>query len=183
MNRIETSRLILRTPTENDAKLFANYRMKNREIHAPLEPKRNEDYYTERYWSSVLRDSLKAEGDQYRFAVFEKASGELVGMANLWDVVRHAIQSANLGYSIDHGKVGTGYATEAAKAVVEFGFRTANLHRIEACVLPHNAASIRVLEKCGFRRVGALRQSLKLQSGWADHDLYEILEQDLDQTT
>jgi len=54
--------------------------------------------------------------------------------------------------------VGHGYATEAARAIVAFGFDTLGLHRIAATCVADNAASAHVLEKIGFRREGRLRE-------------------------
>ncbi len=60
--------------------------------------------------------------------------------------------------------------------MIQFGFKTLKLHRIEAGCAVENHASIKVLEKAGMIREGRGRQILPLKSGWADNFEYAILE-------
>ena len=71
-----------------------------------------------------------------------------------------------------------GYATEALKEILRFGFDQLNLHRIEAGCAVENVASIKVLEKAGMQREGRKRQVLPLKSGWSDNFEYAILAAD-----
>jgi ribosomal-protein-alanine N-acetyltransferase len=66
----------------------------------------------------------------------------------------------------------------AVRAVVGFGFETLNLNRIEAACLPHNNASIGLLEKVGFRREGYARRYLCIDGRWQDHLLYGLVRDD-----
>jgi RimJ/RimL family protein N-acetyltransferase len=68
---------------------------------------------------------------------------------------------AELGYWLAAATWGHGIATEAVRALVDFGFRELALARIFAHVLDGNAASMRVLEKLGLEREGLLRQHLR----------------------
>ena len=64
---------------------------------------------------------------------------------------------------------GRGGMTRAVRALTPFAFGTLHLHRLEAACLPHNGASMRLLEKVGFRRVGVLRQYwLGPEGEWRD---------------
>ncbi len=173
---LSTARLILRTPVVADAARFAAYRVRNQESHGWTEPARDEDYFTIGYWKRALEPlSRRAQEDQeYRFAAFlRERPDQLVGLVNLYNVTRSHMQSALLGYSVDVEMVGRGIATEGVGAVVGWAFAEADLMRLEACVLPENLASVRVLQKTGFERVGLMHKSLKLGSGWRDHDLYD----------
>jgi RimJ/RimL family protein N-acetyltransferase len=71
-----------------------------------------------------------------------------------------------------------GFASESLKAVIDFGFDTLKLHRIEAGCAVANMGSIKVLEKAGMIREGRGRQLLPLKSGWSDNFEYSILETD-----
>jgi RimJ/RimL family protein N-acetyltransferase len=68
--------------------------------------------------------------------------------------------SAELGYVFRRDAWGRGYATEAARALVEFGFRQAGLHRIFALCFPPNTAYARVMEKLGIQYEGTLREAI-----------------------
>jgi ribosomal-protein-alanine N-acetyltransferase len=80
-----------------------------------------------------------------------------------------------LWYTLRRDLWGRGYTTEAAHALVAFGFRELGLHRIWADCDPGNIGSYRVLEKLGLRREGHLREHLWIKDGWADSYIYAIL--------
>ena len=86
------------------------------------------------------------------FAISHKQEEKVVGLIdlNLTDDAR----SAEMGYALSPEVWGRGIASEAAKAVIEWGFKKANLDVIDARALVVNRASCRVLQKAGFRRVG-----------------------------
>ena len=94
----------------------------------------------------------RAAGREQAFAVIHEAEG-LVGVCSLIDISRIS-GSAELGYWIGPPFWGRGYATQACRLVVEFGFDTLALRRLIARPLARNAASIRVLEKLQFRTLG-----------------------------
>ena len=73
---------------------------------------------------------------------------------------------------------GRGYMSRAVRAAAHFAFGTLRLHRLEAACLPHNDASIRVLESVGFQREGYARSYLRINGRWQDHILYALLESD-----
>jgi ribosomal-protein-alanine N-acetyltransferase len=59
--------------------------------------------------------------------------------------------------------------TLAIKQTVDFAFNTLSLHRIEANVMPHNIASLKVLEKNNFNKEGLAKKYLKINGKWEDH--------------
>ena len=85
---------------------------------------------------------------------------------------------AEVWYKIHSDYWRKGYATEALKAIIDFGFDALKLHRIEAGCAVENIGSIKVLEKSGMLREGRLRQILPLKTGWSDNFQYSILETD-----
>ena len=66
---------------------------------------------------------------------------------------------ADIGFELAPEYWGRGYATEAARAIVDFGFRELELHRISSWCIADNAASARVLERVGLRPEGRLRRN------------------------
>ena len=86
---------------------------------------------------------------------------------------------ASLGYWLGQPHVGLGYMTDAVAAAVSYTIYGLRLHRIEAATLPDNAASIRVLERNGFRREGYANRFLKINGAWRDHVLFGLVAEDL----
>ena len=108
----------------------------------------------------------------------ELTDGTLVGRVALNHVSRGAWQNANLGYFVDRDHGGRGIATEAVRLTLVFAFGTLALHRVQAAVMPGNAASIRVVEKNGFRREGLARRFLEINGRWEDHLLFALTSED-----
>ena len=98
----------------------------------------------------------------------------ILGRVALAGVLRGAFQNAYLGYWIDAGQQKRGLMTEAVEAATSFAFAGAGLHRVQAAVMPRNQASLRVLEKVGYRREGFAEKYLCIAGTWEDHWLYAI---------
>ena len=109
----------------------------------------------------------------HRFAIMTKTSSELCGGIGIHSDARQP--RAEMGYWIGRIFWGNGYATEAAHALVKFGFESLSLQRIGAMHFPRNAASQRVLEKIGMKREGLLRQYAKKNGRFEDLIVYSVL--------
>lgn len=81
----------------------------------------------------------------------------------------------NLAYLIDPDHRGEGYATNAARALVRYGFHELGLNRIEAKALALNGGSRRVLEKLGFTVEGRRRESVIFYGEYVDEIYYGLL--------
>jgi len=115
-----------------------------------------------------------ARGTGVTFGIFEGGSGEFVGCVGLGCEEEHF--RAELGYWIGVPYWGRGYATEAARQVVAFGFASFRLHRIDSRHFASNPASGRVLEKIGMRREGRRREAFfKAGRGFEDSVEYGLL--------
>jgi len=112
---------------------------------------------------------------RFQFAITLRAGGWLIGSCGIRKETATA-QQADLGYEIAPSHWGHGYATEAARAVLAFGFNDLELHRIQAFCLAENAASGRVLEKLGMQREGRLREHRWMKGHWWDTLAYGILQ-------
>jgi ribosomal-protein-alanine N-acetyltransferase len=102
-----------------------------------------------------------AAKEMIRWAIQPLGHGEAIGTVGLVRV-NHEHHRGELGYDLARRWWGQGLAPEAAAAVVAWGFAVMGLHRIEAGTLPGNDASVRVLEKLGFREEDTLRDYLRL---------------------
>lgn len=117
-----------------------------------------------------------AGGKSAVFAITSRAGGALLGAMGLHVAPAHA--SAELGYWIGEPYWGRGYATEAGRAVLEFGFTTLGLHRIHAHHMLRNPQSGRVMEKLGMRFEGILRHAIRKWDTFEDVAQYAILATD-----
>jgi RimJ/RimL family protein N-acetyltransferase len=114
---------------------------------------------------------------RYNFAVVLRSEDAFIGMCFLSIGSRAGEpRQADLGYLLDRRYWGQGYATEATRAVLDFGFRKLDLHRVYATCRPANVASSRVLEKLGMRREAHFRQHRHIKGAWHDSYLYAILD-------
>jgi RimJ/RimL family protein N-acetyltransferase len=83
-----------------------------------------------------------------------------------------------IAYIINPNYWGRGYATEAARLTVEFGFSKLHCHRIFASCHPQNVGSAKVLKKIGMIQEGRLRENLLLRDDWRDSLLFSMLEKE-----
>ncbi len=124
----------------------------------------------------IAEHELK-EIKNYTFAIEQKSNGKFIGLFGL-KLGNKKYKRGEVWYKIHVDYWGKGYATESLKKVIDFGFETLKLHRIEAGCAVDNIGSIRVLEKSGMTKEGRGRQVLPLKSGWSDNFEYAILETD-----
>ena len=112
---------------------------------------------------------------KYQLAITLGAEGRLIGNCGIRIETTDSRQ-ANIGYEIAPGCWGEGYATEAARAMVAFGFGELRLQSIWARCVAENVASYRVLEKVGMRRERRLREEEWMKGRWWDILVYGILD-------
>jgi ribosomal-protein-alanine N-acetyltransferase len=113
----------------------------------------------------------------YTFAIDNNLNGTFMGLFGV-KLGNKKYKRAEVWYKIHSDYWNKGYATESLKAIINFGFETLKLHRMEAGCAVDNKGSFTVLEKAGMVREGRLRQVLPLKSGWLDNFEYSILESD-----
>jgi [ribosomal protein S5]-alanine N-acetyltransferase len=171
----------LRAPTMTDYASWAELRAQSRAHLTPWEPQWSRDELSRsafrrrlRHYSREWREDLG-----YAFFIFRAGDGALLGGLTVSNVRRGVAQTATLGYWLGERYCGRGHMTDAVAAAMPFLFNELRLHRIEAACLPQNSASIRVLEKCGFKSEGVARQYLRIAGAWQDHLLFAMLDGDL----
>ena len=173
--RLETERLVLFMPESRDAERVLGYFERNRKHLERWEPSRPASFYTEPFWVRQLevnRDEFRSDRGLRMFLAPRKhPEGQILGVANLSNIVRGVLQGCNLGYSLDGEQQNQGLMTEALGALVEFAFGPLQLHRVSADYQPENDASARVLEKLGFEKQGYAQRLLFLGGAWRDHVL------------
>lgn len=177
---IESEHVLLRTPQMSDYPAWAELRAASRDFLTPWEPIWAADELSRASFRRRIRHYLRdlREDVGYALFIFSNATDDLVGGLTLCNVRRGVTQSCTLGYWAGAGYANQGYMTEAVRAVIPFVFDSLELHRLEAACLPTNTASMRLLEKTGFRREGLARRYLRINGVWQDHLLYALLDSD-----
>lgn len=152
---LETPRLLLREFDEADAAAFFALGSDPAVIRYTHDP--GGGLKSVAHALEVLRSHPLADYQKHgygRWACVDKASGEVIGFAGLKHL--DELQEIDLGYRLLPACWGRGLATEAGRAILDYGRRHLGLHRIIGLVDPENVASSRVLEKLGFAFSGSI---------------------------
>ncbi|ADZ85877.1 GNAT family protein [Cellulosilyticum sp. ST5] len=170
MQQLETERLVIRRFKEEDWKDLYEY-LSDEEVV------RYEPYQAFSIEASQNEAKSRAESPAF-LAVCLKENNKLIG--NIY-FAKQEFKTWEIGYVFNRSYQGRGYATEAANAVIAYGFNTRGARRIVAMCNPLNTASWRLLERLGMRREGHLKQNIyfkKDEKGnpiWSDTYEYAIL--------
>ena len=169
--------LFLRTPSLADYPVWAELRAESRAFLTPWEPTWPADDLTRTAFRRRIRRYLTEirEDHAYPFFIFRQSDYTLLGGITLSNVTRGMTQTATIGYWMGERHAGRGGMTRAVWALTPFAFGTLHLHRLEAACLPHNAASMRLLENVGFRREGLARGLVCINGRWQDHIVFALL--------
>ena len=100
--------------------------------------------------------------------------GEIAGQLNVWGIARGSLASATIGYWVSERFAGRGITPVSVALATDVCFREARLHRMEICIRPENAASLRVVEKLGFRYEGLRRRYIHIDGDWRDHFAFAL---------
>ena len=171
---IETNRLVLRKIVLDDALAIFEILSDKRVVSstAGLEQYTSTDQAKELV--NEIVHNYQSGYDPLIFAIIDKSSDNLIGCVGFFGY-NALFSRAELGYFLSPHSWGKGFVTEAAQALVNFGFTNMHLNRIEATVFPENSASIRVLEKIGMQCEGLMRQHVMRDGKFRDRKLYAIL--------
>jgi len=132
--------------------------------------------YTEQDAKDFIAKCQASTEPETRFAITRRTDGQFCGGVGLRLDAEH--HHAELGYWLGVPFWGVGYATEAARAVLDYGFDVLNLHRIYASHVAHNVASGGVLRKISMRYEGCLRGHICKWDTFHDLECYGLLKAD-----
>lgn len=105
--------------------------------------------------------------------------GQLVGQLTVGGMTYGSLCSAHVGYWVDQRVAGRGVMPTAVALAVDHCFTTLRLHRVEVNIRPENTASLRVVEKLGFREEGLRRGYLHISGAWRDHRSFALLAEEV----
>ena len=92
-----------------------------------------------------------------------------------------SLASASIGYWVSERFAGKGVTPTAVALATDYCFFTVGLHRMEICIRPENAASLRVVEKLGFRYEGLRRRFIHINGDWRDHFCFALTVEEIPQ--
>ncbi|MET4098121.1 ribosomal-protein-alanine N-acetyltransferase [Agrococcus sp. UYP10] len=128
---------------------------------------------------SSIRSLLESDRDGTGMAFAIEVDGEFAGQLNVANISGGALASSTLGYWIAQRFAGRGATTTAVALVADHLLGPAALHRVEVCIRPENVASLRVVEKLGFRYEGCRRRYIHIDGDWRDHLCFAIVREEL----
>ena len=169
---IVTDRLIMRKMLVSDAGDMYDYASRPLTSQYLLWSPHESQKFSNRYLT-YLQGQYRDE-NFYDFAVVEKASGRMIGTCGFtrFDLDNN---SAEVGYVLNPDFWGNGYAPEALRALMRFGFTELDLHRMTAKIMDGNLRSMRVAEKCGMRPEATHRNSMLIKGVYRTIHEYAIL--------
>jgi ribosomal-protein-alanine N-acetyltransferase len=134
---------------------------------------RNEDQAAAMLEGITERARQEPRTEYYLAVVLPGAEQRVIGFARLG---LDGVKAGKLGYAIRAAEQGRGYASDAARVLVAFGFRELGLHRISAAIGPDNSPSIALVKRLGFAYEGRIRDHVWTNGAWRDSLLYSVLE-------
>lgn len=108
-----------------------------------------------------------------------EVGGELVGQLNVSSIAYGSLSSASIGYWVAQEVAGRGVTPTAVALATDHCFRSLRLHRMEICIRPENAPSLRVVEKLGFRYEGLRRRFIHIDGDWRDHFAFALVAEEV----
>ena len=175
IKRIKTNRLLLRpfklTDTKAVGRLAGDFEIADTTLFIPHP---YEDGVAED-WIKSHKEMIK-KGREIIFAITLRDTNQLIGSIGLTINKEH--ENAEIGYWIGKPFWNKGYATEAAYAILLYGFGELNLERIHAHYFARNSASGKVMQKLGMQYEGTQRHAVKKWNKFEDIKMYGILKSD-----
>ncbi|WP_293696147.1 GNAT family protein [uncultured Agrococcus sp.] len=108
-----------------------------------------------------------------------EVDGEFAGQLNVSGITWGAVQGGMLGYWVAERFAGEQVTPTATALVTDYALSDGRLHRMEVCIRPENLASLRVVEKLGFRYEGFRKRFIFIDGDWRDHLCFALVREEL----
>ncbi len=176
---LRDGRVALRPIAQRDRAVWTRVRAENREWLAAWEATPPRSVAAPVSFHTMVRH-LRAQARQGQLLPFVVTyDGELAGQLTVGGITYGSLCSAHVGYWVDSRIAGRGVMPTAVALAVDHCFRVLGLHRIEVNIRPENSASLRVVEKLGFREEGLRRSFLHISGAWRDHRSFALTVEDV----
>ncbi len=177
--RVGGEPVILRPLRGRDRHQWEELRAENIEWLRPWEATSPEPVAGGMAFRTLVRhfDREASDGRLQPFVI--ETQGRLVGQMHLFGIAWGSLRSASAGYWVAESCAGQGIVPSALAAACDHAFLVLGLHRVEVNIRPENTASLRVVEKLGFREEGLRRRYLHIDGQWRDHRSFALTSEDL----
>ncbi|WP_125776830.1 GNAT family N-acetyltransferase [Antribacter gilvus] len=171
---ITTARLSLRPMRESDVDSVHAYQSREDVCRYLLFEPRDHARVAEMVADYVAHDRLERTGDYLQIAVERRSDGAFLGDV-YFQLKSVPNRTGEIGWTFHPDHHGSGYATEAARAVLGLAFGVLGLHRVVAELDPRNDASVAMCRRLGLREEAHFVRDLWFKGDWADTGVYAIL--------
>ena len=169
---IHTERLLLRKVEQNDVNEIFILRSDKRVLEY-LDRAPASDINEAAIWIEKMID-LEKNNDAVTWSITCKPQTTLIGTICFWNISKEHYRS-EIGYALHPNMQGKGIMQEAMATVLEYGFKTMQLHSIEANVNPNNVSSIKLLERNNFVREAYYTENYFYNGKFLDSAIYSLL--------
>jgi len=177
--RVDGAPVILRALRSKDRGEWEALRAQNLKWLRRWEATSPERVATQLAFRQLVRQSDReaAEGRLQPFVI--ETEGRLVGQMHLFGIAWGSLRCASAGYWVSESVAGQGIMPLALAAACDHAFVALGLHRVEVNIRPENTASLRVVEKLGFRDEGLRFRYLHIDGDWCDHRSFALTIEDM----
>lgn len=130
---------------------------------------------------SSIRSLLSHSRSGHGLPFLIEYEGELAGQLNVSSITWGSLSSATIGYWVGERFAGKAITPIAVALATDYCFGQLGLHRMEICIRPENAPSLRVVEKLGFRYEGLRRRYIHINGDWRDHYCFALVAEEVRQ--
>lgn len=128
---------------------------------------------------AMVRGLIRQLDDQSGLPCLIELEGEIVGQLNVANILYGSVSSAVIGYWVVPEAAGKGATPTAVALVTDYLFNVVGLHRVEIDIRPENTASLRIVEKLGFRYEGLKERYIHINGAWRDHFVFALTHEEV----
>jgi ribosomal-protein-alanine N-acetyltransferase len=128
---------------------------------------------------AMVKGLIRQLDDQSGLPCVIEYQGEVVGQLNVANISYGSVSSGVIGYWVVPEVAGKGVTPTAVALVADYLFNGVGLHRAEVDIRPENLASLRVVEKLGFRYEGLKERFIHINGAWRDHYVFALTHEEV----
>lgn len=176
---LEDGPVRLRPLRYRDQRAWRRLRSANASWLGPWEATSPEGGTPSRGYRSMVRQLNRTGRQGLGLPLAIELDGDLVGQVSVGGVVWGSLRCCSVGYWVDQAVAGRGVAPTTVALVTDHCLYAWGLHRVEVSIRPENHASLRVVEKLGFRDEGVRERYLHIDGAWRDHRTFALTVEDV----